>query len=222
MMDWQAIFLSLKLALWVVVLILPVGLLAAWMLVFGRFRGKAVLDALVSLPLVLPPTVLGFYLIVALGPRSPLGRIWEAVMGQPLVFSFSGLVAASVLLNLPFFIQPFVSALGGVDKRLLEVASTLGARAPEVYLRVAVPLAWRGLAAGIIMTFAHAMGEFGVVLMVGGNLPGVTRTASIALFDQVQALDMHGANQTALFLLALSFGVLLCTALLRSKERPWS
>ena len=221
-MDWQAILLSLKLALWVVALLLPVGLVLAWLLVYGRFRGKVLLDALVSLPMVLPPTVLGFYLIVAMGPRSPVGRLWEALLGQPLVFSFSGLVVASVLLNIPFFIQPFVSALAGVDRKLLEVASTLGARPPGVYLRVAVPLAWRGLVAGVIMTFAHAIGEFGVVLMVGGNLPGVTRTASIALFDQVQALDMAGANKTALFLLALSFAVLLGTSMLRAKERPWN
>ena len=221
-MDWQAIVLSLKLALWVVVLLLPVGLVLSWLLVYGRFKGKILLDALVSLPMVLPPTVLGFYLIVAMGPHSPVGRLWEAVMGQPLVFSFSGLVVASVFLNLPFFIQPFVSALAGVDRKLLEVASTLGARPAGIYVRVAVPLAWRGLVAGIIMTFAHAIGEFGVVLMVGGNLPGVTRTASIALFDQVQALDMAGANKTALFLLALSFAVLLGTSILRAKERPWN
>ncbi len=221
-MDWQAIVLSLKLALWVVVLLLPVGLVLSWLLVYGRFKGKVLLDAVVSLPLVMPPTVLGFYLIVAMGPHSPVGRFWEAVTGQMLVFSFSGLVVASVFLNLPFFIQPFVSALAGVDRKLLEAAATLGARPVGIYLRVAAPLAWRGLVAGIIMTFAHAIGEFGVVLMVGGNLPGVTRTASIALFDQVQALDMKGANQTALFLLVLSFVVLLCTSVLRAKDRPWN
>lgn len=221
-MDWQAIVLSLKLALWVVVLLFPVGLVLSWLLVYGRFKGKVLLDAVVSLPLVMPPTVLGFYLIVAMGPHSPVGRFWEAVTGQMLVFSFSGLVVASVFLNLPFFIQPFVSALAGVDRKLLEAAATLGARPVGIYLRVATPLAWRGLVAGIIMTFAHAIGEFGVVLMVGGNLPGVTRTASIALFDQVQALDMKGANQTALFLLVLSFAVLLCTSVLRAKDRPWS
>lgn len=166
--------------------------------------------------------VLGFYLIVAMGPRSPIGRVWEAITGQTLVFSFQGLVVASVFLNLPFFIQPFVSALAGVDRKLLEAAATLGAGPVGIYFRVAVPLAWRGLVAGIIMTFAHAIGEFGVVLMVGGNLPGVTRTAAIALFDQVQALDLAGANQTALFLLAVSFVVLLCTSTLRAKERPWN
>lgn len=221
-MDWTSILLSLRLAAWVVALLLPLGLALAWFLAFGRFRGKLVLDALVTLPLVLPPTVLGFYLIVALGPRSPLGRAWEALTGQALVFSFSGLVVASVLLNIPFFIQPFVAALAGVDKRLLEMAATLGAGRVETYLRVAVPLAWRGLASGMILTFAHALGEFGVVLMVGGNLPGVTRTASIALYEQVQIPDMAGANRTALFLLALSFLVLLCVSWLKAKERPWS
>ena len=221
-MDWTAILLSLRLALWVVVLLLPLGLVLAWFLAFARFRGKVILDAVVSLPLVLPPTVLGFYLLVALGPRSPVGHLWEALTGQALVFSFSGLVVASVVLNIPFFIQPFVSALAGVDKRLLEMASTLGAGRTETYLRVAVPLAWRGLVSGVFLSFAHAIGEFGVVLMVGGNLPGITRTASIALYEQVQIPDMAGANRTALFLLALSFLVLLCISWLKAKGRPWT
>ena len=221
-MDWTSILLSLRLAAWVVALLLPLGLGLAWFLAFGRFRGKLILDALVSLPLVLPPTVLGFYLIVAMGPRSPLGQVWESLTGQALVFSFSGLVVASVLLNIPFFIQPFVAALMGVDKRLLETAATLGAGRVETYLRVAVPLAWRGLASGMILTFAHAIGEFGVVLMVGGNLPGITRTASIALYEQVQVPDMAGANRTALFLLSLAFLVLLCVSWLKAKGRPWS
>lgn len=221
-MDWTSILLSLRLALWVVALLTPLGLVLAWFLAFGRFRGKLILDALVSLPLVLPPTVIGFYLIVAMGPRSPIGRCWESLTGQALVFSFSGLVVASVLLNVPFFIQPFVSALGGVDKRLLETASTLGAGRMETYVRVAVPLAWRGLVSGMIFTFAHAIGEFGVVLMVGGNLPGLTRTASIALYEQVQVPDMAAANRTALFLLSLSFTVLLCISWLKAKGRPWN
>jgi molybdate transport system permease protein len=221
-MDWTSILLSLRLAVWVVALLLPLGLVLAWCLAFGRFRGRLILDALVSLPLVLPPTVLGFYLIVSMGPRSPLGHAWEALTGQALVFSFSGLVVASVLLNIPFFIQPFVSALVGVDPRLLETAATLGAGRLETYLRVAVPLAWRGLASGMILTFAHAIGEFGVVLMVGGNLPGITRTASIALYEQVQIPDMAAANRTALFLLVVSFLVLLGISWLKAKGRPWS
>lgn len=220
-MDWEAVRLSLKLASASTLLLLPIGLALAYPLAFGRFRGKALLEAFTSLPLILPPTVLGFYLIVALGPRSPLGHAWESVMGSPLVFSFSGLLLAQVFTNLPFFLQPVVASLGSVDRRLLEVASTLNAGRTGTYLRVALPLAWRGLLSGMILTFAHAIGEFGVVLMVGGNLPGRTRTASIALYDQVQSFDMAAANRTALLLLAFAFTVLACTAWLRGKERAW-
>ncbi|MBK8791717.1 MAG: molybdate ABC transporter permease subunit [Holophaga sp.] len=220
-MDWEAVRLSLKLASASTLLLLPIGLALAYPLAFGRFRGKALLEAFTSLPLILPPTVLGFYLIVALGPRSPLGHAWESVMGSPLVFSFSGLLLAQVFTNLPFFLQPVVASLGSVDRRLLEVASTLNAGRTGTYLRVALPLAWRGLLSGMILTFAHAIGEFGVVLMVGGNLPGRTRTASIALYDQVQSFDMAAANRTALLLLAFAFTVLACTAWLRGKERVW-
>jgi len=220
-MDWEALRLSLKLACASTLLLLPLGLALAYPLAFGRFRAKALLEACTTLPLILPPTVLGFYLLVALGPRSPLGHAWESLTGSPLVFSFSGLLLAQVFTNLPFFLQPLVSSLGGVDRRLLEVASTLNAGRFGTYVRVALPLAWRGLLSGMILTFAHAIGEFGVVLMVGGNLPGRTRTASIALFDQVQSFDMAGANRTALFLLALAFAVLACTAWLRGKERAW-
>jgi len=220
-MDWEALRLSLKLATASTLLLLPLGLALAYPLAFGRFRGKALLEACTTLPLILPPTVLGFYLLVALGPRSPLGHAWESLTGSPLVFSFGGLLLAQVFTNLPFFLQPLVSSLGAVDRRLLEVAATLNAGRLATYLRIALPLAWRGLLSGMILTFAHAIGEFGVVLMVGGNLPGRTRTASIALFDQVQSFDMTGANRTALALLALAFSVLACTAWLRGKERAW-
>ncbi len=221
-MDWEAIRLSFRLAACSVGLLLPIGILLAWPLALGRFRGKVVLEALTSLPLILPPTVLGFYIIVALGPRSPIGAAWEHLTGARLVFSFQGLLLAQAITNLPFFLQPLVASLGGVDRRLLEVASTLGSRPLGVYLRVALPLAWRGLLSALILSFAHAIGEFGVVLMVGGNLPGTTRTASIALFDQVQAFDMAGANRTALLLLAFALAVLSGTAWLRSRERPWA
>lgn len=220
-MDWEALRLSLKLASASTLLLLPIGLALAFPLAFGRFRGKPLLEALTTLPMILPPTVLGFYLIVALGPRSPLGHAWESLTGSPLVFSFSGLLFAQVFTNLPFFLQPLVSSLEGVDKRLLEVAATLNSGRVSTYRRVALPLAWRGLISGMILTFAHAIGEFGVVLMVGGNLPGRTRTASIALFDQVQSFDMGGANRTALLLLGLAFTVLACTAWLRRQERAW-
>lgn len=219
MMDWEAVRLSLRLALCSVLLLLPLGIALAYPLAYGRFRGKFLLEAATSLPLVLPPVVLGFYLIVALGPRSPLGSLWEHLTGAPLVFSFSGLLLAMVITNLPFFLQPLVSSLGDVDRKLMEAAATLGSGRPGTYFRVCLPLAWRGLLSGMILTFAHAMGEFGVVIMVGGNLPGKTRTASIALFDQVQAFDMAAANRTALLLLGLAFAVLAGTSLLRARRR---
>jgi molybdate transport system permease protein len=220
-MDWQAIGLSLRLATCSSLVLVPVGILLAWPLAYGGFRGRILLETLTSVPLVLPPTVLGFYLIVALGPHSPLGAAWEALTGTRLVFTFQGLLLAQVITNLPFFLQPLVASLGGVDRKLLEVASTLGSRRPGVYFRVALPLAWRGLVSGLILSFAHAIGEFGVVLMVGGNLPGKTRTASIAIFDQVQTFDLAGANRTALLLLGFALAVLALTAWLRARERSW-
>lgn len=221
-MDWEAIRLSLRLAFLSMLLLVPIGVALAWPLVYGRFRGKLLLETVTSIPLLLPPTVLGFYLIVALGPRSPIGMAWESLTGSRLVFSFQALLVAQIITNLPFFLQPLVASLGGVDRRLLEVAGTLGSRPLGVYLRVALPLAWRGLLSAAILSFAHAIGEFGVVLMVGGNLPGKTRTASIALFDQVQSFDMAGANRTALLLLGFAFAVLAGTAWLRSRERAWT
>jgi len=217
-MEWSAAFLSLRLALGTVVLLLPLGVLLAWPLAFGRFRGRNLLEALLLMPLVLPPTVLGFYLLVFFGPRGGPGRAWEWITGEPLAFSFAGLLAASLIVNLPFFLQPLVAALGGVDKRLLEASASLGEGRTRTYLRVSLPLAWRGLLSGCLLAFAHALGEFGVVLMVGGNLPGRTRTLSIALFDQVQAFDLQAAHRTALVLMAFAFLVLLSTAWLRAKE----
>ena len=219
-MDWNAAALSLRLAFCTVALLLPLGGALAWPLVYGRFRGKAGLEALLLLPLVLPPTVLGFYLLQLFGPRSPLGKGWAFLAGDSLLFSFSGLLAASVILNLPFFLQPLVAALGGVDRNLLEVSATLGEGRARTYLRVALPLAWRGLLSGAILAFAHTIGEFGVVLMVGGDLPGRTRTLSIALFDQVQAFDLAAAHRTAFMLLVFGFLVLFATAWVRGKARP--
>ena len=221
-MDWEAIRLSLRLAVSSALLLAPLGILLAWPLAYGRFRGRILLEAVTSIPLVLPPTVLGVYLIVALGPRSPVGAAWEALTGTRLVFSFQGLLLAQVITNLPFFLQPLVASLGAVDRGLLEVAGTLGSGRAGVYLRVALPLAWRGLLSGLILSFAHAIGEFGVVLMVGGNLPGQTRTASLAIFDQVQSFDLAGANRTALLLLGLAITVLAVTAWLRARDRAWA
>ena len=218
----QALTLTLRLAVIVSLILLVVGVPLAYWLAFSRMRWKFFVEAIVSLPIVLPPTVLGFYLLVALGPRSFIGRWWMAFTGEGLVFSFSGLVVASLLLNLPFFVQPLASAMAGVEGRYLEAAATLGAGPAARVWRVALPLAWRGLVSGAVLSFAHTMGEFGVVLMVGGDLPGRTRTASIAVFDQVQALDLAGAHRTALFLIILAFGVLTAVALLKGARRSWS
>ncbi len=221
-MDWQAIRLSLLLATTAVLLLAPIAILLAALITYGKFRGKALLEAITTLPLVLPPTVLGFYLLVAMGPQSFLGKTWMAITGQGLAFSFSGLVAASMLINLPFFVQPLASALGGVEAHYLEAAASLGAGPFARLRRVALPLAWRGLAAGAVLSFAHTMGEFGVVLMVGGDLPGRTRTASIAVFDQVQLLDLASAHHTALALLILAFVLLAAVSFLKRGRRSWS
>src|SRR6185436_10795475 len=179
-------------------------------------------DAFVALPLVLPPTVLGFYVLVALGPRSPLGRAYESLIGQPIVFSFQGLLVASILYSLPFAVQPFAAAFAAVDRNLIETAWCLGASRARTFWRVVVPLARPGIVAGMVLSFAHTVGEFGVVLMVGGNLPGSTRTVSISIYDDVQALDYARAGRTSALLLAFSFVVLATTyRLQRRSGRAW-
>ena len=180
------------------------------------------MEALVALPIVLPPTVLGFYLLVALGPRSPLGRAWQVLTGHSLAFTFEGLVIGSILYSLPFAVQPFTASFDLVDRRLLAASSTLGANRLETFFRVLLPLSFSGLVTGTVLSFAHTMGEFGVVLMVGGNIPGVTRTVSIDIYDKVQAFDYSQANVTALVLLAISFVVLsLVYGLNRRRTAPW-
>jgi molybdate transport system permease protein len=216
-MDLQALRLSLVLAAATTASLLVIGLpLAAW-LASTRWRFKVLVEAVVALPLVLPPTVLGFYLLVALGPRSPLGQAWIAAFGRPLAFSFEGLLVASILYGLPFAVQPFAASLSSVDRRLVEASYSLGASRLRTFLRVSLPLAGPGVLAGCILTFAHALGEFGVVLMVGGNIAGETRTLSISIFDSVEQLDYATAGQTALFLLAVSFAVLVVTYSLRRR-----
>ena len=216
-MDWQAVRLSLVLAGCTTVVLLALGLPIAYWLAFTRWRFKFLVEAVVSLPLVLPPTVLGFYVLVALGPRSTMGRWYEGLTGKALPFTFEGLLVASVLYSLPFAVQPFASALGAVDRRLVEASWCLGVSRAATFVRVLVPLALPGIVAGMVLSFAHTLGEFGVVLMVGGNLPGVTRTVSIAIYDEVQALDYAAAARTSLFLLAVSFAVLAVTYGLQRK-----
>ena len=221
-MDWSAIVLSLRLATATTLILLVLGLpLASWLALSHR-RGRWAVDALVALPLVLPPTVLGFYVLVALGPRSPIGRAYEAITGSPVVFSFQGLLVASVLYSLPFAVQPFAAAFAAVDKNLIETAWCLGASRVRTFVRIIVPLARPGIIAGLVLSFAHTVGEFGVVLMVGGNLPGTTRTVSISIYDDVQAFDYARAGRTAALLLVFSFVVLALTyRLQRRSGRGW-
>ncbi len=219
-MDTAALLLSVRLAGWTTLLLLVLGLPIAWWLATSRWRWKFLVEAVVALPLVLPPTVLGFYLLVALGPRGPLGPTFEALVGHPLPFSFPGLLLASVLYSLPFAVQPFTAALAGVDSRLLEASWCLGVSRARTFVRVVLPLAAPGLLSGAVLTFAHTLGEFGVVLMVGGNLEGRTRTASISIYDAVQALDYASAGRTSLVLLVISFLVLALTYGLQ--RRVWT
>jgi molybdate transport system permease protein len=221
-MDWEAIRLSLRLASLTMVLLLALGLPLAYWLAFSSRRWTFLVEAVVALPLVLPPTVLGFYLLLAMGPQSPFGRAWERLFGSTLPFSFEGLLIASVLYSLPFMVQPLAESFGSVDRGLIEASRCLGESRFRTFFRVIIPLSWGGLLTGLVLTFAHTLGEFGVVLMVGGNLPGRTRTVSIAIYDQVQAMDYGPATRTAALLLGLSFLVLVLTYGLRRRQRsPW-
>jgi len=219
-MDWQALALSVRLAAIVSAILLVVGLPLAHWLTFSRRRWKFVIESIVSLPLVLPPTVLGFYLLLALGSQSVIGRWWMSWTGRSLAFTFESLVIASVLYSLPFAVQPIAASFAQVDETLREASATLGASRLRTFARVTLPLSIEGIIAGLVLSFAHTIGEFGVVLMVGGNLPGITRTVSIAIYDHVQALQYREAHATALLLLAFSFVVLLAVYGLR--RRPWA
>src|SRR2546423_7902680 len=206
--DWQTLWLTLQLAFTVSVLLLLIGLPIAYWIAFSSWRWKFLVESLVALPIVLPPTVLGFYVLVALGPRSPLGRWWISLTGHTLAFTFTGLVIGSIVYSLPFAVQPFAASFSAVDRKLIAASATLGASPLRTFFRVIVPLAIPGLITGATLSFAHTMGEFGVVLMVGGNIPGVTRTISIDIYDRVQASDYAAANETALLLLVLCFSLL--------------
>jgi molybdate transport system permease protein len=208
-LDWQAFGLTIELAVVVSAILLMAGLPLAYWLAFSRWRWKFLVEATVALPIVLPPTVLGFYVLVALGSQSPLGRWWQSLTGRTLAFTFTGLVIGSLLYSLPFAVQPFAASFSTVDRKLLAASATLGASPLRTFLRVVIPLSMPGLVTGVALAFAHTMGEFGVVLMVGGNIPGVTRTVSISVYDQVQASNYASANAMALVLLIISFAVLM-------------
>jgi molybdate transport system permease protein len=204
-MDWQAFWLTIRLSALVAAILLAIGLPVACWITFSRWRWKFLAEAVFALPIVLPPTVLGFYVLVALGPHSPLGRGWEALTGHTLAFTFEGLLIGSIVYSFPFAVQPFAASFAAVDSRLVAASQTLGASRLRTFFRVILPLSVSGVVTGVALSFAHTMGEFGVVLMVGGNIPGVTRTVSIDIYDKVQAVDYAGANTTAFVLLAISF-----------------
>ena len=207
-MNWEAFWLTVRLASLVSVVLLVIGIPIAYWIASSRWRWKFLVEAAVALPIVLPPTVLGFYVLVALGSRSPLGRWWESLTGHTLAFTFEGLVIGSLLYSLPFAVQPFAAAFGAVDPRLLRASASLGQSPAQTFRRVVIPLSKAGLVTGFTLSFAHTLGEFGVVLMVGGNIPGVTRTVSIDIYDRVQDAQYASANQTALVLLVISFVLL--------------
>jgi molybdate transport system permease protein len=210
-MDWAALWLSLRLATCATLSLCVLGLPLAYWLAVSRQRWKFLVEAVVALPLVLPPTVLGFYLLLAMSPGSVLGDSYETLTGRRLPFSFAGLLIGSILYSLPFAVRPFAVAFAAVDRRLVEASWCLGVSRAGTFFRVVVPLSWTGILSGIILSFAHTLGEFGVVLMVGGNIPGLTRTVSISIYDEVQALDYDAAGRTALFLLGCSFVALAAT-----------
>lgn len=207
-MDWQTFWLTIRLAVVVTAILLVAGLPVAYWIAYSRWQWKFLVEALVAMPIVLPPTVLGFYVLVALGSRSPFGRWWQSLTGHTLAFTFAGLVIGSVIYSLPFAVQPFAASFAQVDRRLIAASATLGASRLQTFFRVMLPLSVPGLVTGVALSFAHTMGEFGVVLMVGGNIPGLTRTVSIDIYDQVQAFNYAAANQTALVLLVISFASL--------------
>jgi molybdate transport system permease protein len=210
-MDWQAIWLSVRLAALTTFILLALGMPLAYWLAFSPRRWKFLVEAVVAMPLVLPPTVLGFYVLLAIGPHSPVGALYAKLTGGMLPFSFEGLLAASLLYSLPFTVQPMAASFAAVDRRLVEASWCLGVSRAATFRRVIAPLARPGIGAAAVLCFAHTMGEFGVVLMVGGNIAGSTRTVSIAIYDQTQALRYSDAMWTSLFLVAVSFLALALT-----------
>jgi len=226
-MNIEALQLSIRLAFCVSAILFVVGLPLAYWLVYSRWRWKFLLEAIVALPLVLPPTVLGFYMLLAMGPRGALGKLWQAAFGHGLAFTFPGLVIASVLYSLPFAVQPLVASFETVDRKLLDASAVLGAGPIRTFLHVILPLSIPGIVTALVLSFAHTLGEFGVVLMVGGNLAGVTRTVSIDIYDRVQSLDYASASRTSLLLLVISFVVLAAVyginrRALRRAWLPWA
>lgn len=219
-MDWTAVRLTIKLAAATSLILLALGLPLAYWLATTRWRARFLVEAVVALPIVLPPTVLGFYLLLALGPRGPVGRIVHSLTGEALPFSFSAILIGSVLFNLPFAVRPFTAAFAAVDRKLVEASWCLGVSRLGTFRRVVLPLSSAGVLTGIVLSFAHTVGEFGVVLMLGGNRPGVTRTLSVVIYDEVQAMNYAAAHATSLALVGFSFAVLCLTYGLQRRVLP--
>jgi len=221
-MDWTAFTLSLKLAFWTCVLLLPLAILLARLLAWGRFRGKSLIEALVMLPLVLPPTVLGFYFLVGFSPQSDLGAVLAAIFGEPLVFTFLGVLIASIIINLPFAVQPIQRAFEAIAPNVREAAFVSGLSPWETMRRVELPLAWPGIVSAIALVIAHTLGEFGVILMIGGSIPGETRVLSIAIYDSVQAFRTGEAAVMSAALLAFSLLAITLVHVLARRPRTGS
>ena len=208
-MDWTALFLSLKLALVATTILMLLTAPLACLLASGRLPGKAFIEAFINLPLAMPPTVVGFYLLLLMGPEGSLGRIWTGITGSPLLFTFAGIVIASIIYSIPFALQPMRAAFEKVDPRLIDSARVLGLSAPSVFARVILPNSLNGIAASSILVFLHALGAFGVILMVGGSVPGETRVASIAIYEAVETLQYGSAARMSLALLPICYVFLL-------------
>lgn len=219
-MDWVAVGLTLELAAMTTLVLAVIGLPLAYWLATTTRRWRPIVDAAVAVPLLLPPTVLGFYVLMATGPESTIGRLYNRVFDGTLPFSFTGVLLASVLYNLPFAVRPFASGFAAVDRRLIEAARCLGASPTRTFATVVVPLSWPAVLAGLVLAFAHTVGEFGVVLMVGGNIPGITRTIALAIYDDVQALDYAAANEASAVLLLFAVSVLAITYSLQRRVLP--
>ncbi len=213
-MDWTAFSLSLKLAGLTVLLLLPIGVAVGRLLAYRDFAGKGVAEALVALPLVLPPTVFGYYLLVSFGAASPIGQFWQTVFGRPLVFTFEGLLIASIVFNLPFAIQPMQRGFEAIPSDVREAAACCGMSPWHALIKIELPLAWPGILTAMVLSFAHTLGEFGIVLMVGGAIPGETRTIAIAIYDRVQAFDGAAAARMSALLLAISLATIALTFML--------
>lgn len=219
-MDWLAARVTLELAGCTTLILFVLGLPLAYWAATTRRWWRVLVEASIALPILLPPTVLGFYVLFATGPHSPLGRVIEKLTGQLLPFTFGGILVGSVLYNLPFAVRPFTSAIASVDRKLVEASWCLGVSRASTFRRVILPLAWPGILTGLVLAFAHTVGEFGVVLMLGGDRPGITRTLSVSIFDSVQSLDYAAAGRTSLALVLFAFVVLSLTYALQRRVLP--